>query len=148
MNRKERQIAKLRTFGEVSNKQTMKDLKMNIKSLFTVFIVSLLLFNCSGTAHCKTVVSLGKGDIATYKGYLFTPEMEKKARIALEENYQYKILVTEQYENLVLQGKMIENRNRIIGELNGNIEDNKFYNILYFVGGAVIGGLVTNELRR
>jgi hypothetical protein len=120
---------------------------MAFRNTIIVFTLAFFLFNCQQTL-AYNAVTLGKGDKAPYKGYLLDPEAEKAGRVAILENEKYKVIVSEQNELLKINARQLANREELIKTLNSKVEDNKLMNSLYFIGGAILGGLVINELKQ
>lgn len=118
----------------------------NLKAGVAVFLMSFFLFNCNAKGF--TVKTLQQGEIAPYKGFLYSPEADKAARIAISENDHYKVLTKEQIEALRIAQNQINNRNEMIATLNSEIDGNDKMKILYFIGGALAGGFIVNELRK
>lgn len=114
-------------------------------SFFTVIIVAVLLFMFSRMSMAAEPVLLKEGQKAPYAGILLDDRLELKARTAILENEQYKEIVADQYEmiNTVHQRSALKDEQIMVlkNQLNLN-EGITLEKILWFVGGAMIGGVV------
>lgn len=114
-------------------------------------LISLLIISLSSPALAE-VKYLPKGGTAPYEGYLFSPEDEEKARMAVKESEYYKKVNDINEKLLDTSVKRIEVKDRHIERLSNELvrrERADFWeNALYFTLGAVIVGGVSYGVYR
>lgn len=80
------------------------------------------------------VVLLPQNAPAPFSGYLFDEASQTKAQIAVRQVDEYV--------------KLVELDKKIISEQKSQIQNNQTMNWLYFIGGAVLGGVVGNSIHK
>lgn len=111
-----------------------------------VFILALLIPNLVFGANCpKPVVRLIEGAAAPCTGYLFSPETELEARIAIQTQDKKDELIKTQEEMLRIRSEQVTNYEKIIQ----NKEQNTFLqNAIYFGLGVLVTGFIAVNVGR
>lgn len=120
----------------ISNKQ--------IKTFFIITIGAALLF--STKVHGEVSV-IAKDQPAIHSGYLFEKQDWLKARIAVKEAEQLKVMFAESKELIHIQENRLTNKDNMIKELNGQLDNNEWLKSFYFVTGVFVGGLTVHVLK-
>ena len=115
-------------------------------SVIACFFFAMLCFK--PTRAMAKASELKQGQVAPYSGVLLEQQDFLKARIAVKEADKYKEQFMESKELMRIQDNRISNRDKIIEELNSQLETQEFYKKLYFVGGLVLGGLAVNGIQK
>lgn len=113
-------------------------------SFFTVIIVAVLLFMFSRMSMAAEPVLLKEGQKAPYAGILLDDRLELKARTAILENEKYKDIVADQYEmiNTIHQRNVLKDEQiTILKKQIQNQDGITIEKILWFIGGALVGGV-------
>ena len=108
---------------------------MKIKEYITYLLICIFIvfsFTC-GKANAK-VIYLNQNSLAPYSGYLFDPETQNQAQIAVRQLDEYR--------------KLVETDKKIIQEYKNQQDSNSTLNIVYFLGGALAGGILVEALHK
>lgn len=111
-----------------------------------VFILALLIPNLVFGVTCpQKVISLKEGSPAPCTGYLFSPETELEARIAIQTQDKKDELIKTQEEMLRIRSEQVINYEKIIQ----NKEQNTFLqNAIYFGLGVLVTGFIAVNVGR
>lgn len=112
-------------------------------TLIAIFTTAFLLY--SGKVHAKATI-LDKDAPAPYHGILLEPADFLKARIYKSQAESFKAQLDEYAVLTKINNNRLTNRDETIGLLNNQLENGKIFNIYYFIGGVVLGGLVGHSI--
>ena len=121
-------------------RNSVSPLLLIICLFFAIFVFS------PSKAHAKAL-EIKKGQTAPYSGVLLEPNDFFKARVAVKELDLYKEQFAEAKEIIRIQDNRIVNRDKIIVELDNQLENNQYQKNLYFIAGIFVGGLVVHAAK-
>lgn len=116
---------------------------MTMKHLVMAIVVAVSFSFCDANARGTY---LQKGEMAPYAGMLLDGTSELKVRTAIQQNDTYKEIIEDQYAmiNNLHQDLKLKEAKIVILE---NNQENFTTKLLYFIGGALVGGMVVHKLQ-
>lgn len=118
---------------------------------YLILLISLILPINSFAACPKPVTYLTQGSPAVCTGYLFSPEMEKQAREAIEKNEKLVEIFKKQNELIDVQEKRIaleaDRYSNIKKQLEAKNDQSFLEKMLWFAAGVVTTTLIVKNVK-